>query len=184
MMLFWERGYEATTIADLIGMMAISKPSFYAAFTGKEELFKETLALYRTTENTPVQAVLRETPTAKDAIAAALHSYIVSYTAPDKPRGCMIVLASLLGIPENAGIRSLLRESRVHNEDELCARIQRGIVEGDVPAQADARRMAVFYATMIEGLSIQARDGASLEKLQQAVDGAVAAWDMLVAARD
>ena len=181
MMLFWERGYEGTTISDLIETMAISKPSLYAAFASKEELFKETLSLYRATENTPVQAVLRETSNAKDAIAAALRSYIRSYTAPDKPRGCMIVLASLLGIPENAGIRSLLRDSRGHNEDELCARIQRGIVEGDVPAQADARRMAIFYATMIEGLSIQARDDASVEKLQQAVDGAIAAWDTLAA---
>jgi AcrR family transcriptional regulator len=179
MLLFWERGYEATTISDLTGAMGINKPSFYAAFTGKEELFKEVLDLYREVENTPVQKILHETPTACAAIDAALRAYSRSYTSPGKPPGCLIVLASLLGMPENGDIRQALRNSRGKNEDGLCARIERGKAEGDVPADADARAMAIFYATVIQGLSIQARDGASLEKLEKAVDGAMASWDVL-----
>jgi hypothetical protein len=73
-----------------------------------------------------------------------------------------------------------LRENRALGEEALRRRIERGIVEGDVPAGADTPRIAAFYTIVTQGLSVQARDGASTEALKAIVDAAMAAWDWLV----
>jgi hypothetical protein len=89
----------------------------------------------------------------------------------------MIVLAAAVGTPQSQSVRALLRRRRQGALTAIAARIERGIVEGDVPAGADPRAIAMFYATVVQGLSIQARDGASRATLRAVVDGAMAAWD-------
>jgi hypothetical protein len=95
----------------------------------------------------------------------------------------MIVLASLLGTPENAEVRVFLAATREAWEAALRERIERGIAEGDVPLGADARRIAAFYTTFLQGLSVRARDGVSAKALETLVDGAMAAWDTLDGSR-
>lgn len=179
MRLFWARGYEGTSLGDLTAAMGINKPSLYAAFGCKEELFTEAVAFYDATEGEPVQRALDEAPTARAAIEAMLRVNAAAYAAPQSPRGCMIVLASLIGAPENEELRRALAKTRRRGEDDLRRRIERGIAEGDVPAGTDARRLAAFYTTVLQGLSVQARDGASRRKLGALVDAAMQAWDSL-----
>jgi hypothetical protein len=92
----------------------------------------------------------------------------------------MVVLASLVVTPENEAVRQFLRENRVLGEEALRRRIERGIAEGDVPADADERVLAAFYTAVNQGLSVQARDGTSVAAMEAIVDAAMAAWDRLV----
>ena len=112
-----------------------------------------------------------------------LRDYAATYTQAGKPPGCMIVLSALLGTPQNKEVRAHLARHRCDSRQALKARIARGMAEGDVPATADAERVGGFYATLLEGLSIQARDGASRDDLISIIDGAMAAWESLVACR-
>jgi AcrR family transcriptional regulator len=176
MRVFWAHGYEATSIQDLVEAMGVNKPSLYATYGCKEELFREAVELYDRTEGTHVTHSLEDAPTARAAVEGMLRDNALAYTAGDRPRGCMIVLASLLGAPENQAVRSFLTQNRLAGERALQQRLERGVSEGDLPASADIGRLAAFYTTVLEGLSIQARDGASPEKLAAIVDAAMLAW--------
>lgn len=182
MALFWARGYEGTSTSDLTRALGIGKPSLYAAFGCKEALFREAVELYESLEGEAVQRALDAAPTARAAMAGAMHAGVRSYVDPHKPPGCMVVLSGLVGTPESAPVRRFLAELRLAAQDAFRRRIERGIAEGDVPAGADAGTMAAFYTTVLQGLSVQARDGASPERLAAVVDSAMTAWDTLAAA--
>lgn len=177
---FWERGYEGASIGDLTQALGINKPSLYAAFGNKEALFREAVALYERSEGAAIQRALDREPTARAAVEAMLRENAAAYCDRRKPRGCMIVLASLIGATENATVRDFLARTRAQGEAALRERIERGIRDGDVPPGADASAMAAFFTTVQQGLSVQARDGAPAEKLDGVVDSALAAWDRLV----
>lgn len=181
MEVFWERGYEGTSLSDLTEAMGIERPSLYAAFGCKEALFREAVDLYNEIEGVPAQRVLETAPTARQAIETMLRDYAATYTQAGKPPGCMIVLSALLGTPQNKDVRDHLARHRRESRLALKARIVRGMAEGDVPQTGDAERIGGFYATLLEGLSIQARDGASRLDLEAIIDAAMAAWDPLVA---
>jgi AcrR family transcriptional regulator len=181
MLVFWERGYEGTSIGDLTKAMGINRPSLYGAFGCKEELFREAVSLYGATEGALSDRALDQEATARGAIEALLRGNACAYVDPGKPPGCMIVLSGLLGTPENAAVRRFLAGIRRQGEESVRLRLERGVKDGDLPATADVRRMAAYFTTVLHGLSIQARDGATAPELDAIVDCAMASWDTLSA---
>ncbi|WP_434348142.1 TetR/AcrR family transcriptional regulator [Myxococcus virescens] len=176
MRVFWARGYEGTSIQDLVDAMGVNKPSLYSIFGCKEELFREAVGLYDRLEGIHTTRSLEDAPSARAAVEEMLRANARAYTASDKPRGCMIVLSSLLGSPENERVRTFLAENRLRGERALKQRLERGILDGDLPASAEVGKLAAFYTTVLEGLSIQSRDGASAKKLAAIIDAAMLAW--------
>jgi AcrR family transcriptional regulator len=181
MRLFWERGYEGTSVGDLVQAIGINKPSLYAAFGCKEQLFYDALDLYERTYGCVTPDELDGFPTARDAIESALHRNAETAVDPSTPRGCFIVLSAAVGPPQDENVRAHLTERRLSSLAHFARRIERGIADGDVPAGADARALAAFYTTVINGIAIQARDGAPRAVLDGIVTGAMAAWDALCA---
>ncbi len=173
MRLFWERGYEGTSVADLSDALDIGKPSLYAAFGSKEQLFAEALDLYEKLHGPPAE----DKPTAREAVATLLRSSAQSNTRPDEPSGCMIVLSAVVGAPQNAEVRAGLMARRQTAMQSIADRVSRGMAEGDVPAGTDAMAVAGFYTTVLNGLALQARDGAGNDALERIIAGAMAAWD-------
>ncbi|MEV0085181.1 TetR/AcrR family transcriptional regulator [Saccharopolyspora sp. NPDC003752] len=182
MELFWERGYEATSLSDLTGAMGISSPSLYAAFGSKEDLFREAVALYNSADEAVGDRSLQSQPTARRAIEAMLRDNADAYVDPDTPRGCMVVLAATNCTPENERIWDFLAECRKDDFRAVLARLERGVADGDVPAGADLEKIASFCLTVLQGLSIQARDGSSREAVHAVIDCAMLAWDGMMAA--
>ncbi len=95
MEIFWAKGYEGTSLADLTGAMGIKSPSLYAAFGSKEALFLEATELYTRVEGTGIWTVLETAPTTREAIAGFLGATADAYSQDGKPQGCLIVLGAL-----------------------------------------------------------------------------------------
>jgi len=178
---FWERGYQATSLADLTSAMGIAAPSLYAAFGSKAELFQEAVRLYQRTECAPIEDSMRAAPSAREAVSRLLRQNADAYTAPDTPPGCLVVLGAINCTEESAGARDFLAEQRRADLAALSARLNRGVEDGDVPAGTDVDVLAAFYTSVLYGLSIHARDGMSRAHMQGIVDVALAAWDALAA---
>ncbi|MBN3268483.1 TetR/AcrR family transcriptional regulator [Bordetella bronchiseptica] len=173
---FWTQGYEGTSIQDLVQAMGVNKPSLYATFGCKEEIFREAVELYDRVEGRATSQSLAQARTAREAVETMLRANARAYAVAEGPRGCMIVLSSLLGAPENARVRAYLADNRLAGETLLKDRLAQGIAQGDLAPTADIAQLAAFYTTVLEGLSIQARDGAGADKLNTIIDAAMLAW--------
>ena len=182
--LFWAQGYEGTTLADLQQAMGgITAPSFYAAFGSKEALFREVVERYKETEGAPVLKALVEGATARASIEGMLRAAVKHFCGQRSPRGCLMVLGGINCTPANKGVEDFLREQRSLRQTVIRQRLRRGVANGDAPSGVDLDAVASFYTTVVDGMAIQARDGASRKTLSGVVDGAMAAWDSLTARR-
>jgi AcrR family transcriptional regulator len=181
MELFWAQGYEGTTLADLQKAMGgITAPSFYAAFGSKEELFREAVELYKKTQGAPIMKALSEGPTARASIEAMLCAAAENVCGQSNPRGCLMVLAGINCAPANKGVEDLLREQRAIREKAIRQRLRRGITEGELPSSTNVNALVSFYTSIVDGLAIRARDGASHKALGDVVKCAMAAWDVVI----
>lgn len=178
---FWEVGYEGATMAALKEAMGgICAPSMYAAYGSKEALFRSAVELYLSQECQLSKGAFA-LPTARESIAALLESAAVSYTTEGKPRGCLVDLSTTNFSPANKGVEDYLRDHRRRAARLLRERFARGVADGDVPAGADLDALTSFYSSVLQGLSIQARDGSSRQQLLAIGRCAMAAWDSLLA---
>ncbi|MFD8113650.1 TetR/AcrR family transcriptional regulator [Streptomyces microflavus] len=177
---FWEYGYEGAKLTDLTAAMGINSASLYNAFGSKEELFREAVALYGATAGSSTGRALREEPTARGAVEAMLRGNITIFADPRTPSGCMIVLAATNCSQQNSEVAEHLAGCRRAAVAELEACLERAVEEGELAPGTDVRSVADFYATVLHGLSVEARDGVPLERLSSTVDHAVALWDSLV----
>jgi AcrR family transcriptional regulator len=181
--LFWERGYEGTSLNDLAEAMGIASASIYACFGNKENLFRQVMALYGTTSGEPPRRALREQPTARAAVHAMLRATADQITGPNTPHYCMLILAAPTGAVENHAVRDFLADRRRDMNRTIKDRLARGVTDGDLaapPASLDA--IARYYTTVVQGLSVQARDGATRAELETVITCAMAAWDTLTSA--
>jgi AcrR family transcriptional regulator len=179
MEVFWDKGYEGTSLTDLTRAMSINSPSLYAAFGSKESLFQEAVELYLSSEGNEIWSGIPEAPTARDAMKRFLQVSANVFTRPGRPAGCLVVLGALHVDEANAGLWRELRELRASSEAALRGRLERAVAEGELRGEVDCESIAAFYSAVQQGMSIQARDGASRERLHAIADGALAAWDCL-----
>jgi AcrR family transcriptional regulator len=174
--LFWERGYEGTSIADLTAAMGITPPSLYAAFGSKEALYHEALDLYRSQPGGFTPEMLAEEPTAYAAIARYLRESAAFFSDACHPPGCMISTAVLSCAPEHRLVAETVAGLRNAAIDAVAERIASGIAAGELPPNTDPHALANFYGAVIQGMSVQARDGADRATLLEIADRALAAW--------
>ncbi|KAG1290372.1 hypothetical protein G6F64_013931 [Rhizopus arrhizus] len=162
--------------------MGINSPSLYGAFGSKEGLFREAVELYRETEGGSSRRALQDAPTARGGIQSMLLAAAERFTAPGLPPGCMIVLGAPSGSVNHASVGGFLCDNRREMQGRILARLNAGVGQGELPAGADTKSRAAFYTTVLHGMSIQARDGATRKTLQAVARQAMCAWDALTGA--
>ncbi|CAL9427590.1 HTH-type transcriptional repressor ComR [Streptomyces sp. enrichment culture] len=174
LMAFWERGYEATSVSDLTGAMDIGAPSLYAAFGDKRSLFEEAVQVYGERYGSFGDRALAEEPTARAAVERMLREAAAEYTAPGRPHGCMVIHAAAnCSTPE---VEESLRRRRNANIAAFESRIRADVDAGRLPPDTDAAALARHVGAMIQGMSQQARDGATREELEALAEIAMAVW--------
>lgn len=182
--LFWLKGYEATSIADLTAAMGIGAPSLYAAFGSKEALYAEALRNYAATYEHLVWGNFHSAPTARAAVLSFLLDSAATLpgAAAGGPKGCMVAL-SAVGSEGHPELGKLVCAARAVTLDRLKSRLSRGIDEGDIPASTDIHALSRFVQTVQSGMSLLARDGASREELEDVARVAMLGWDARTSAR-
>jgi AcrR family transcriptional regulator len=181
MEVFWTKGYEAASLSELTAAMGIGSPSLYAAFGSKEGLFHEAVELYGRTEGPQLWDGVEAAPTARQAIEGFLLATTVAFTRPDKPRGCLVTLSAINLTGASPSVCEAMRQQRALGQRGLEARLKRAVTEGELRGSLDLGGVAAFYLTVQQGMSIQARDGATRETLEKVARGAMAAWEPLTA---
>ena len=176
MHVFWEHGYEAASISDLTAAMGISPPSLYTAFGDKAQLFLEAIERYGKGPGGFGQRALDEESTARRAVLRLLNEAADELTRDCHPLGCMMVMATTNCSVAAEHIQTALVKRRALGVALMQARIQRGIDEGELPAATDAGTLANFYATVYQGMSMQAKDGATRASLLASVEMAMRSW--------
>lgn len=174
MQVFWEKGYEAASMQDLLTAMNLSSPSLYAAFGDKESLFLEAVQRYHA--NVQHECECPDVTTARESIENLLTELAGIFTDRSHPAGCLAVIALMTGNTTSAKVQRLLAEQRDEARSRLRARIEAGLKDGELPRGTDIDVLTDFYGAVISGMSLQARAGASRKALLAMVQTAMRAW--------
>lgn len=176
MLLFWRKGYEATSMNDLCNAMGVRSPSLYAAFGSKEALYLEAVEHYVQTFGPPVWDRLAEGTT----VRAGIEKFLTAGTerlpkSRTVPGGCMAALAAVSD-EWPASIARVVKKVRLEMIGTLRARLEEAVAKGQLPAATDIDGLSRFYLGVFQGMAVQARDGATPAELKSVAAAAMAAW--------
>ncbi len=166
MRLFWRHGYEGVSLNDLTGAIGIAPPSLYAAFGSKAGLYREALDHYFGLPG--VLTDLDATSTLPETVENMLRKAVDAVVDPRGERGCMVSSGMLQSASEHAGLALELARRRSEMRDTIATTLLRWL--GNDRAVSLAR----YLVTVLQGLSVQAQDGATREELEQVVNQVVA----------
>ena len=172
---FWAKGYDGASMADLTEAMGITKPSLYAAFGNKEALFHKALDMYEQEKLEYGRAAL-EQPTARKVAEYYLKGAIEVHGGARDPKGCMGLISSLACSPEAESIKADVVRRRASSQRALVARFERAKAEDDIPAHVDAEGLTSVLYALLQGITVQAGAGATRAELERLVDTSMTLW--------
>ena len=182
MHLFWEHGYESTSLAQLRAAMGdISAASFYAAFESKEALFREAVDQYISSYGHVSESFRDTSIPPRDAIEQGLRRSARMQTERAHPLGCLLVLSAVNCSPEQSHIQEMLAKERERVRSWLKECIERAVAIGDLPKSTDITMVVTLFETFLRGISPQARDHVPYEAIDAAITQLMKVWDVLSA---
>jgi len=162
---FWAKGFEGTTIADLTEAMHLKRGSIYAAYGSKAELFAKVLQRYVDTVFCYGAEAVKQ-PTARLVVAGWLHGAARATTGETTPHGCLLVQGALTTGDDGDTVRELLAACRSAGETLLTQRFERAVDEGDLSPGTDPAVAARYVNALAQGIAVEASTGASREQLE------------------
>lgn len=175
-LLFLRHGYEGSSIAMLTEAMGVTPPTLYSAFESKENLYIEALARYQHLEAS-YSVPLYQAPTSTYVmVEKILRACAVRFADPLGPKGCMIAIGSLRCGPEDQVVVEATSKARTFALERITDRIVQAKERGEIPQESDTEALSRFLTAVVQGLAIQALDGADLRQLNAIVDVALSAW--------
>lgn len=178
--LFWQYGYEGTSVAALSEAIGINIPSLYSAFGDKEALFDKVVERYIAQYAIYIKHALMS-PTAREVVQNLLNGAVAMVDNPENPNGCMIVQGALVTNPQVEAIRQKLSKCRGMAESMLAERFEMAKTAREIPTSADCTALARFVMTFNWGNAVQSASGVPRERLEENVKMAMIGWDAIVA---
>lgn len=172
---FWEKGYEGTSLNDLTEAMGITRPSLYAAFGNKDSLFRKALDLYEKEKLAYIRQAL-EKPTAREVAETMLRGSVDNVMSCDQPHGCMGVITSVACGSEAKSVREEVVKRGDAGKLALTDRFIRAKEEGDLQPHVDPEGLMRVLIAMLQGISVQATQGATREELDRLVETSLSLW--------
>ena len=176
MTVFWQRGYEATTLDDLTAAMKIKRQSLYNSFGDKHSLYLEALRYYRTSQGEGMLACLNQ-PSVKEGFEKLFGLIITEAVADPECKGCMIVNAMTELAAADPVVGNLVDNAGAENEAVFAEAIRRGQARGEIPPDKDPQALAAFLYNTVLGLRVRARKTPARANLEPIVKMTLAALD-------
>lgn len=175
MNLFWERGYEGTSMADLVSATGVAAPGLYAAFGNKQALFLQAVTSYEERRMQFMHEALLQ-PTALLVVEYLLHHNIRLLAGSGSPAGCLGVNGALAVSFAAEPVRKELVQRRLASEAALRDRFEQAKSHGDFPNHLEPEDFARYIMTLVQGMAVQAKGGATLEQLERLATMALRIW--------
>jgi AcrR family transcriptional regulator len=172
---FWAKGYEGASMADLTEAMGITKPSLYAAFGNKEALFHKALDLYEAEKLEYMRAALAQ-PTARKVAEHILRGAVEAQTSSCDPKGCLGVISATACSAGAGSIREDVMKRRASSQAALLERFAQAQREGDLPDHVEPEAIAQYLFAILQGMAVQAGAGATRAELDRVVDTSLMMW--------
>ncbi|WP_431223140.1 TetR/AcrR family transcriptional regulator [Serratia sp. L9] len=177
--LFWRHGYESTSMADLVEVTAAKAPTLYAEFGNKEGLFRASVERYLSRYAECYNQLLQQDLPIAEIVEAYIRTSAQVFTDPGNPSGCFMVCASAALSASSDDLAEMLRRKHHMQETNLQACFDRKVREGELLTDTDTALLAKYIICIIEGMSVQAREGASREDLLRLLDATMRVWPLL-----
>ncbi len=172
---FWQRGYDATSVGDLVDAMGIQRASIYGTFGDKHSLYLRALNAYQVR----AMAGLEQQLLGAERAIAALRDFVLgaAETAAGRQgkRGCFCVNANVEMAPHDDAVREQLRDHGDRLEQLLAKTLDRAKAQGDLPANADCKQLASFVFATVIGINVLGKQRAGKERLLAVANQALAA---------
>jgi AcrR family transcriptional regulator len=172
---FWSRGFEGVSMEDLTNAMGVSRPTLYAVFGGKEELFHHALDYY-SREQAAFYHEAGKAPTAKGVAQVLLRGALKLFAGGSNPPGCLYVTHLVARGSEMDTLRAEMKAGARIGEAALQQRFKRAVLEGDLRPGTDPAGLAHMLMALVQGLAVQASSGAPRDMMERMVETALAAW--------
>ena len=170
---FWRRGYEPASVAELCSAMGINPPSLYAAFGNKAKLFLEAVDFYERTYWDEIWGRMGKEPDVHRAVDTFFEDAATILLAPQVPCGCLVVLAAINVSPESVEVLETVRALRQEGITHFTKRLEQGVIDGQLPETTDIKSLAAVLNTLLEGMSLHVRDGVTLVEMKKVAAHAV-----------
>ena len=173
--LFWLRGYEGASLAELLGATGLNRASFYRVFDSKEDLFTRAVERYQQKYLSFRDDALAE-PTPRRIVEKLLYGLADLHTDLSTPPGCLETNSALSCSPESNDVRLELIRSRDQTLSSLEARFAVTMRHEPLPPSMTPARAAFYISTVVQGMAVQAKHGTSRRELRDLVDSIVSSW--------
>jgi AcrR family transcriptional regulator len=175
MLVFWRKGYEGASMSDLTASLGVTKPSLYAAFGAKEDLFLAVLDRYDNRTAHFLAGSIRAV-TAREVAVGLLRGAAEFHANPANPPGCLMVQGALVGSHVGDAARRETRIRRDRLREAIEERLQHALDQHDLPSGADPKALARYLVAVMRGMAVEAASGAGAAELHEIVDVALTAW--------
>ncbi|QWA10521.1 TetR/AcrR family transcriptional regulator [Sodalis ligni] len=181
--LFWRHGYEATSLADLVEATGAKAPTLYGEFGNKEGLFRAAAERYMTKFAERGRALLTNPNcTVSEATEDFMRDTAALYTDKNLPSGCFLICTSAALSSQSDDVAQMLRARHHFQENMLADFLRARQAKGDISPTADIATLAKYLMCIMQGMAVQARDGATQEELDNIVSTLMAVWPELTSA--
>jgi AcrR family transcriptional regulator len=175
MIVFWTKGYEAASLSDLTEAMGINRPSLYAAYGNKQELFRKALERYGDGPSSYERKALAHA-TARGVAEGLPRGAADVQTDPNTPAGCLATLGTTYCADDSSTVGKMVIASRVAGHAAIRERLERARAEGDLPADADPKALTHYLGTVVCGMAVLAASGATRDELERVIELTMRAW--------
>lgn len=173
---FWRKGYEATSLVDLLNATGLSRSSLYGAFGGKRALFLAGFDHYRQDRAREMEATLAHGP-GRTAIEAFFLKIVSAAEANGVSHGCMMINQAIELAPQDPEIRARVQADLQGIEDALARAVERGRRDGSILSRRDARELGRLLALLFPAVQVMARAGGDRSGLQDTLKLALSVLD-------